>query len=96
MMLFSDPRDRIKADFFIELYPIITDRLIVKADWFDKEKIIQIFLYKYENKLSEFKSITDFRKIKQYITNARNSGHEPQLLRQFKILLDRRVEFKNG
>ena len=88
MMLFADPKDRIKADFFIELYPIITDRLIVKAEWYDKDRIISVFLRKYQGKFSEFKSITDFRKIKQYITSARSSGHEKLLLRRFKAMLD--------
>jgi ParB family transcriptional regulator, chromosome partitioning protein len=88
MMLFADPKDRIKADFFIELYPIITDRIIMKADWFHRDELTRRFLYKYQNKLSEFKSITDFRKIKQYITSARNSGHEKLLLRRFKAMLD--------
>jgi hypothetical protein len=88
MMLFSDPNDRIKADFFIELYPIITDRLIVRAEWYNRDEITKRFLNKYQNHYSEFKSITDFRKIKQYITNARSSGHERQFLRRFKLLLD--------
>jgi ParB family chromosome partitioning protein len=36
MMLFADPTDRIKADFFIELYPILTDRFISKLEWYKR------------------------------------------------------------
>ena len=93
MMLYADPDDRIKADFFIELYPIITDRTISKASWFDKDFLIEKFLWKYEEKLSGFKSITDFRKIKQHITVARLAGHEEELLsRMHRLLTDDSVD----
>lgn len=96
MMLFADPEDRIKADFFIELYPILTDRLISKADWYDRDLIISRLLTKYQDGLSGFKSITDFRKIKQYITSARNSGHDAQILLLFhKFLLDDNLDISD-
>lgn len=79
MMLYADPDDRIKADFFIELYPIITDRLISKADWFDKDRVIQVFLRKYQDRLSGFKAITDFRKIKQHISVARAADRDDEI-----------------
>jgi ParB family transcriptional regulator, chromosome partitioning protein len=75
-MLYSDPRDRIKADFFIELYVILTDRLVSRLPWFERDEIIDRFLHKFQNKLSDFKAVTDFRKIKQYITIAKSAGKE--------------------
>jgi ParB family transcriptional regulator, chromosome partitioning protein len=88
MMLFTDPEDRVKADFFIELYPVVTDRTVKSADWYKRNHIIDRFLYKYQNKLSGFKAITDFRKIKQYLTAARAAKQEAATLRRFKRLLD--------
>jgi ParB/RepB/Spo0J family partition protein len=87
MMMYADPEDRIKADFFIELYPILTDRLISRADWFERDKTIEIFLRKYQEKLSGFKAITDFRKIKQHITAARAAGRDDEILLLFKDFL---------
>jgi len=88
MMLYADPEDRIKADFFIELYPILTDRLVSRADWFDLDKTIGAFLHKYQNRLSGFKAITDFRKIKQHISVARASGHDDEILMLLKRFID--------
>jgi ParB family transcriptional regulator, chromosome partitioning protein len=88
MMLFPDPDDRIKADFFIELYPIINDRSVKGADWYKKNYLIDRFLHKYQNRLSGFKAITDFRKIKQYLTIARLADQEAAVLKKFKKLLD--------
>lgn len=80
MMLFVQPEDRIKADFFIELYPIIHDRVLQKTKRFTQDEIIEAFLRKYQEKLSGFKSITDFRKIKQHISSARAAGREDEIL----------------
>lgn len=80
MMLVADPEDRIKADFFIELYPIIHDRILQKTKRFTQEEIIDAFLRKYQNRSSGFKSITDFRKIKQHISTARSAGREDDIL----------------
>lgn len=96
MMLYADPEDRIKADFFIELYPIINDRTVMKADWFDKDMLIEQFLRKYQERLSGFKSITDFRKIKQHITIARLSGNEEELLaRMYRLITDDMVDISD-
>ena len=75
-MLYSDPRDRIKADFFIELYVILTDRLVSRLPWFERDEIIDRFLHKFQNKLSDFKAVTYFRKINQYITIEKSAGKE--------------------
>lgn len=96
MMLYADPEDRIKADFFIELYPILTDRLVSHAGWFDQDMIINRFLHKYQAGISGFKSITDFRKIKQHITAARASGHEAEILdRLHRFILDDNLEISD-
>lgn len=71
MMLFSKPKDRIKADFFIELYQIKNNRLVNQMDWFKKNDFTDRMLDRYMNKSGAFKSVTDFRKMKQYINNAR-------------------------
>ena len=88
MMLYADPDDRIKADFFIELYPIVTDRLISKANWFDLDRTINSLLHKYQERLSGFKAITDFRKIKQHITAARAAQHDDEILQRFRDFID--------
>ena len=84
MMLFADPTERIKADFFVELYPILTDRLISKMEWYKRDTLIKRFLFKYQNKLSGFRSVTDFRKIKQFISLVRATDQEMQFERKFK------------
>jgi hypothetical protein len=75
-MLYSDPRDRIKADFFIELYPILTDRLVSRQPWYKRDDIIERFLQKFQDRATDFRAVTDFRKIKQYITIARAAGND--------------------
>jgi ParB/RepB/Spo0J family partition protein len=96
MMLYADPEDRIKADFFIELYPIINDRLVTKATWYNKSIMIDAFLDKCEGKKSGFKSVTDFRKVKQHITVARLAGHEAEILdRLHKLMTDDSFEIED-
>ncbi|WP_226783289.1 ParB/RepB/Spo0J family partition protein [Oceaniglobus trochenteri] len=88
MMLYADPKDRIKADFFIELYPVLNDRTVVGADWYNRSAMIESFLRKYRDGLSGFKSITDFRKIKQYLTIARAAGKEAEILSRLGRLVE--------
>ncbi|CAO4146356.1 ParB/RepB/Spo0J family partition protein [Methylorubrum aminovorans] len=88
MMLYADPEDRVKADFFIELYPILTDRVLNRADWFNRHFIIESFLRKYDEGASGFRSITDFRKIKQYISIARDADREPEIQQKLRQFLD--------
>lgn len=88
MMLFPEPDDRVKADFFIELYPVLHDSILVKAPWYNRNEMTDIFLHKYQKKKSGFKAITDFRKIKQYLSAARASGHTAQVLSRFKKFLE--------
>lgn len=84
MMLFADPKDRIKADFFIEMYAVLTDRLVTKLNWYKRDEFIKRFLFKYQNRLSGFKAVTDFRKIKQFISIARRAGRENDFAACFK------------
>lgn len=67
-MLDADPHKRVKADFFIELYPVRNDREVKKFPWFKKDKFTDDMLEKHEAK--GIKSVTDFRIVKQFINNA--------------------------
>lgn len=68
MMLDADPDKRVKADFFIELYPVRNDREVKKFTWFNKDKFTDDMLRKVEAK--GIKAVTDFRIVKQHISNA--------------------------
>lgn len=89
MMLYAEPNDRIKADFFIELYPVLNDRLVQTANWYNRREFIESFLRKYREGSSGFKSITDFRKIKQYLVIARAAGKEEEILEKLGELIDK-------
>jgi hypothetical protein len=67
-MLDADPNKRVKADFFIELYPVRNDREVNKFSWFKKDKFTDDMLRKVEAK--GIKAVTDFRIVKQHINNA--------------------------
>ena len=88
MMLFIDPKDRIKADFFIELYPIISDVAVRKMRGISRNYIIDKMLWKYQNKVSGLKAVTDFRKIKQHFVNARRINKISWLGSVFKEFLE--------
>jgi ParB family transcriptional regulator, chromosome partitioning protein len=68
MMLDANPDKRVKADFFIELYPVRNDRNVKKFPWFNKNQFTASMLAKVEAK--GIKAVTDFRIVKQHITNA--------------------------
>jgi ParB family transcriptional regulator, chromosome partitioning protein len=68
MMLDADPDKRVKADFFIELYPVRNDREVRKFKWFEKDEFTDAMLKKVNAK--GIKSVTDFRIVKQHINNA--------------------------
>ncbi|WP_194943599.1 ParB N-terminal domain-containing protein [Brevundimonas sp. SPF441] len=86
-MLHPDPGRRLQADLFIEMYPIVTDRSVVKADWFNRVDMIESFIRKHEEKLSGFKAVTDFRKIKAYLTAARKADREDDTLNRLRDLV---------
>lgn len=86
MMLDADPEKRLKADFFIELYSVITDRDLKKMSWFRRDRFIDQMLGKYLIAPKIIKSVTDFRLIKQHMSNARKAGKHHQIssrLRRF-------------
>jgi ParB/RepB/Spo0J family partition protein len=87
MMLMAEPRDRVRADFFIELYPILTDRVLSRAK-ISKDHLVDRMLYKYQHRRSGMKSITDFRKIKAYVAIAKAAGREEQIVARFKDFVD--------
>ncbi len=72
MMLDADPDKRVKADFFVELYAVRNDREVRKFSWFKKDKFTDDMLKKFEQK--GIKAVTDFRIVKQYISNAVKAG----------------------
>jgi len=85
MMLDPDPRRRVKADFFIEVYAVRMDRLVNSFTWFQRDDFTDRMLHRYNHKLG-IKAVTDFRTIKQHITNARRANQEArfeQLFREF-------------
>jgi hypothetical protein len=85
-MLDPDPDKRMKADFFIELYPVIHDRDVTKFSWFKEKHFIEQMIKKYYDESRTIKAVTDFRLVKQHITNARRANHLARLgarLKQF-------------
>lgn len=87
-MLDPDPETRLNADLFIEMYPIITDRTVRSADWYNRPTLIRALMDKYIGAKSGIRSVTDFRKIKAYLTAARKAGTENQLLAKLQRFID--------
>ncbi len=89
MMLDPDPSRRVKADFFIELYAVRNDRLVNSFEWYKKDRFTRQILKRYQAK--RLTSVTDFRKIKQAINQARLAKKERSIskrLREFAEDLD--------
>jgi len=82
-MLDPDPAKRVKADFFIELYAVRNDREVNKMEWFSKEKFTERMLDKYQRQKG-LKAVTDFRIIKQHISNAVKANKQPTISRRLK------------
>jgi len=89
MMLDPNPDRRVKADFFIELYPVITDRLVSQMNWFSKNKFTKGMLEKYQNPETDLKAVTDFRKMKQFINNARRANKTQAISRRLQEYTNR-------
>ena len=87
MMLDPNPDRRLNADLFIEMYPIVTDRTVQRASWFDKKQLIDIFIRKQQEKLSGFKAVTDFRKIKSALTIARKANAEKEIIQRLEAFV---------
>lgn len=88
MMLDPDPDKRQKADFFIELYPVLSDRAVGKMDWFSRNRFTRRMLEKYHNPDSDLKAVTDFRVMKQHINRARSASQLNELSRRLKTYAD--------
>lgn len=89
LMLDPNPEKRIKADFFIELHAVLKDRRVRRMPWFSRNRFTTQMLKRYTG--GGLTSVTDFRKVKQYITNAANAGKGgaiTQRLRKFAQDLD--------
>lgn len=72
MMLHPNSDDRWPADFFIELYAVRNDRVVNKFDWFKKGPFTDAMIEK--RIVGGMKAVTEFRKIKQHISNAHKAG----------------------
>lgn len=82
MMLDANPDQRVKADFFIELYPVRNDREVRKFSWFSKDKFTDDMLKKVEEK--GIRSVTDFRVVKQHINNAVKAKRLPTISKRLQ------------
>lgn len=82
LMLDPDPERRIKADFFIELYAIVSDRNVKKMEWFSRDKFTGAMLSRYSS--GGLRSVTDFRTVKQHINNAAKRRKLPQISRRLE------------
>jgi ParB family chromosome partitioning protein len=80
MMLEPDPRKRVKADFFIELYVVRNDRFVNAFDWYSKDEFTKAMLERYQTK--RLKAVTDFRLIKEHIRNARKAKKNREISRR--------------
>jgi ParB family chromosome partitioning protein len=84
LMLDPNPERRVKADFFIELYSVIHDRDVTGFNWFKANDFTHQMLAKYREPPTTIKSVTDFRLIKQHITNARRIGAMPTFSKRLR------------
>jgi ParB family transcriptional regulator, chromosome partitioning protein len=82
MMLVPDPERRAKADFFIELYVVVTDRNVTKFDWFKRNRFTDAMLKKADEK--GLKSVTEFRAVKQYVNNAAKANKLPVISKRLR------------
>jgi len=86
MMLDPNPEKRVKADFFIELYPVLHDRTVRRMSWFRPDTFTSKMLRRYT--AGGLKAVTDFRKVKQYINTAVKAGKQ-------KVIAHRLEQFAN-
>jgi len=88
-MLDPNPENRIKADFFIELYPFIHDRVVAKVPGYSPMALTKKMLNKYQSPDGGIRAVTDFRKAKQHIANARNAGKISVLIPKLKEFIEK-------
>jgi len=87
MMLVPDPEGRVKADFFIELHPVLHDRTVRKMAWFRPDTFTAKMLHRYNE--GGLNAVTDFRKIKQYISTAVKAGRTKTITGRLAQFADR-------
>lgn len=87
MMLDPDPDKRVKADFFIELFPVRTDRFLNKQKWFERDDFTKKMLSRYQSR-SGLKAVTDFRVVKQRINNAVRAGRQAVISSRMRDFAD--------
>jgi ParB family transcriptional regulator, chromosome partitioning protein len=87
LMLDPDPQKRVKADFFIELYFVLTDRVVNRMKWFSRNVFTQRMLEKYQARAG-LKSVLEFRLMKQYINNARDAKKESTISKKLKEFME--------
>lgn len=92
LMLDPDPAKRVKADFFIELYPVTNDRFVMQQSWYSKDKFTHKMLDKYQHGSGAIKSVTDFRTVKQHITNACRAKKQVLLSRKLNEFVEDRTK----
>lgn len=83
LMLALDPGDRVKSDFFIEIYAVLTDRTVRKMSWFKRNRFIDRMLEKYRARAG-LKAVTDFRILKQHVRNAEKAKRVPMIARRLQ------------
>jgi ParB/RepB/Spo0J family partition protein len=84
LMLDPDPEKRLKADFFIELYTVLNDRVVKGMEWFSRDRFIRRMLERYQDPNTDLKSVTDFRVMKQHINNARKANKVSELSKRLR------------
>jgi ParB family chromosome partitioning protein len=82
MMLDPDPDNRAKADFFIELYVVVTDRNVKQFEWFNRNSFTEAMLEKSNGKA--LKSVTEFRIVKQHVNNAAKANRLPGISKRLR------------
>ena len=88
LMLDPDPDKRVKADFFIELYPFLRDRLVSKMPGYSVTTFTRKMLEKYRSPNGGIKAVTDFRRAKQHIGNARKANKVSALSHKLKEFVE--------
>jgi ParB family transcriptional regulator, chromosome partitioning protein len=87
-MLFAKPEDRVKADLFIEIYPIVNDRTVKSSKRFSSSQLTNKLIEKYDKGESGIKAVTDFRKIKQSLSIARGNNQDSVVLKRFEEFVE--------
>jgi ParB/RepB/Spo0J family partition protein len=86
MMLDPDKSRRIKADFFIELYAVRNDRFVNSMEWFKQDAFTKAMLDRYS--AGKLRAVTDFRTIKQHISNARKANKKRTITARLRDFTD--------